>query len=63
MTANALRMMTSAGLGLFAVYGFDLGVDGFFAAIAAGFCVYATLLVRAVFGMRTIEAAPATANS
>jgi len=62
MTANAVRMMTSAGLGLFAVYGFDLGVAGFFAAVAAGFCVYAALLVRAVFGVRAPEAASATAN-
>ena len=62
MTANAVRMMTSAGLGLFAVYGFDLGVAGFSAAVAAGFCVYAALLVRAVFGVRAPEAASATAN-
>jgi putative MATE family efflux protein len=60
---NAVRMMTSAGLGVFAVYGFDLDVAGFFAAVAAGFCVYAALLVRAVFGVRAPEAAPATANS
>jgi MATE family, multidrug efflux pump len=48
MNANAVRMTTSAGGGLVAVYWFDLGVAGFFAAVAAGFCVYAALLVRAV---------------
>jgi hypothetical protein len=53
-------MMTSAGLGLVAVYWLDLGVAGFFAAVAAGFCVYAALLVRAVFGVRTPDAALAT---
>jgi len=60
MTANAVRMMTSAGLGLVAVYGFDLGVTGFFAAVAAGFCVYAALLVRAVFGVKAPNPALAT---
>ena len=62
MNANAIRMMTSAGLGLVAVYGFDLGVAGFFAAVAVGFCVYAALLVRAVFGLRAPEAALATGS-
>jgi len=62
MTANAVRMMASAGLGLFAVYGLDLGVAGFFAAVAAGFCVYAALLVRAVFGVKTPEVALAMSS-
>ena len=60
MNANAVRMMTSAGLGLVAVYGFDLGVSGFFAAVAAGFCVYGALLVHVVFSVRTPVAALAT---
>ena len=60
MNANAVRMMTSAGLGLFAVYWLELGVAGFFAAVAVGFCVYAALLVRAVFSVRAPEAALAT---
>jgi len=60
MNANAIRMMTSAGCGLLAIYWLDLGVAGFFAAIAAGFCVYAALLVHAVFGVRTPDAALAT---
>jgi len=60
MNANAVRMMTSASLGLVAVYGFDLGVSGFFAAVAAGFCVYGALLVHIVFRVRTPAAALAT---
>src|SRR5260221_3794429 len=48
MDANALRMLASAGGGLVAIWGFDLGLAGFFAAVAAGFCLYAALLVRAV---------------
>ena len=62
MTANAVRMMTSAGLGLFAVYGLGLGAAGFFAAVAAGFCVYAALLVRAVFGVKASEVALAMSS-
>ena len=62
MNANAVRMMTSAGLGLVAVYGFDLGVSGFFAAVAAGFCVYGALLVYVVFSVRTPAAALATSS-
>lgn len=62
MNANAVRMTVSAGGGLVAVYWFDLGVAGFFAAVAAGFCVYAALLVRAVFGIRAPEAALATSS-
>jgi putative MATE family efflux protein len=60
MNANAVRLVTGAGCGLAAVYWFDLGVAGFFAAVAAGFCVYAALLVRAVFGVRTPDTALAT---
>lgn len=63
MNANAVRMMTSVGGGLAAVYWLDLGTAGFFAAVAAGFCVYATLLVRAVFGVRAPDPALATAPS
>ena len=62
MNANAVRMMTSVGCGLVAVYWFDLGVAGFFTAIAAGFSVYAALLVRAVFGVRAPDAAPALSS-
>jgi Na+-driven multidrug efflux pump len=48
MNANAVRMVASAAGGLVAIYWFDLGVAGFFAAVAAGFCVYAAMLVYAV---------------
>jgi MATE family, multidrug efflux pump len=57
MNANAVRMIASAGGGLVAIYGFDLGVSGFFAAVAGGFCIYAALLVRAVTGMKTPDTA------
>jgi len=58
MNANAVRMMTSAGCGVLAVYWFDLGVVGFFAAVAVGFCVYAALLARAVFGVMNLHGSP-----
>ena len=48
MTANAVRLFVSAGAGLAAVYWFNLGVTGLFAAIAAGFCIYAALTMLAV---------------
>lgn len=60
MNANAVRMMTSAGCGLVAVYWLHLGAAGFFAAVASGFCIYAALLIRAVFGMKVPEAVLAT---
>ena len=43
--------------GLIAVYWFDLGIVGFFAAIAAGFCLYAALLVFAVTRVKVPDAA------
>src|SRR5215468_3673838 len=48
MNANAVRMIASAVGGLVAIYWFDLGVAGFFATVAAGFCLYAAILVYAV---------------
>lgn len=57
MNANGLRMIISAGGGLVAIYGLDLGVTGFFAAVATGFCIYAALLVRAVIGAKPPETA------
>jgi Na+-driven multidrug efflux pump len=48
MNANAVRVVASAAGGLVAIYWFDLGVPGFFGAVAAGFCVYAAMLVYAV---------------
>jgi Na+-driven multidrug efflux pump len=58
MNANAVRMMISAGCGLVAIYWFDLGVAGFFAAVAIGFCIYAVILIHAVFGIKAPEAEP-----
>jgi putative MATE family efflux protein len=62
MNANALRLMTSAGCGVVAIYWFDLGAAGVFAAAAVGFCVYAALLVRAAFGVRAPDAVLATSS-
>jgi Na+-driven multidrug efflux pump len=56
MNANAVRMIVSAGGGLVAIYWFDLGVAGFFAAVAMGFCLYAAMLVHAVSGVKTPNA-------
>jgi len=55
MNANAVRMVASAAGGLAAIYWFDLGVADFFAAVAVGFCIYAALLVHAVFSVKTPE--------
>jgi Na+-driven multidrug efflux pump len=57
MNANALRMVASAGGGLIAIYGFGLGITGFFAAVAGGFFLYAAILVYAVFTLRSPDAA------
>jgi len=62
MNANAVRMIVSGSGGLVAIYWLDLGVVGFFAAVAAGFCLYATLLVLAVFSVKTPDAALATTS-
>jgi hypothetical protein len=63
MNANAVRMVASAAGGLVAIYWFDLGVAGFFAAVAAGFCIYAALLLRAVFSVKTPVSPLATPSS
>jgi putative MATE family efflux protein len=55
MNANAVRLIASAGAGLAAVYAFDLGVAGFCVAVAAGFCLYAALLVVAVLRVKSPE--------
>jgi hypothetical protein len=62
MNANAVRMIASAAGGLVAVYWFDLGAAGFFAAVAAGFCLYAAMLVHAVSSVKTPKAAFATTS-
>lgn len=48
MSANAVRLAVNVFAGLAAAYWFGLGVSGFFAAIAAGFFLYAALLIYAV---------------
>jgi putative MATE family efflux protein len=55
MNANAVRLVVSAGAGLAAAYVFGLGLAGFCAAVAAGFCLYALLLVNAVLRVRPPE--------
>src|SRR5262245_49760530 len=52
MNANAMRLIASAGAGLAAVYWLELGVSGFCAAIAAGFVLYAALLLYTVLRVR-----------
>jgi len=48
VTANAVRLLASAGCALFAIYWLDLGETGFFAAIALGFCTHGALTALAV---------------
>jgi hypothetical protein len=55
MSANAGRLIASAAAGLAAVYWLDLGVAGFCTAVAAGFCLYALLLVYAISRVKTPE--------
>jgi putative MATE family efflux protein len=55
MIANAIRLLVNVGAGLAALYWFGLGVAGFFAAISAGFCLYAALLVYAVLRVKATE--------
>jgi putative MATE family efflux protein len=61
MTANAVRLVVSAGAGLAAVYWLGLGVSGLFAAIAAGFCIYAALTALAVIRVSPPAASPVSA--
>jgi Na+-driven multidrug efflux pump len=56
--ANATRLVVSASGGLVAIYWLNLGLAGFFAAVAIGFGLYAALLVLAVVRVKT----PASAN-
>jgi putative MATE family efflux protein len=48
MSANAARLIVSAGAGLAAVYGLGFGIASLFVAVAGGFGLYALLLVYAV---------------
>jgi len=58
MGANAVRMLASAGASSFAIYWLGLGVAGFFASVAIGFCLYAVLLVIAVLAVKAPEMSP-----
>lgn len=58
VTANAGRLLTSAGCALAAIYGLDLGVNGFFIGIAGGFCAYAALTCAAIFAVKTPSRLP-----
>ena len=55
MSANAARLLVSAGAGLAAVSWLGLGIPGFFAAVATGFVLYAALLVYVVLRVRAPE--------
>jgi Na+-driven multidrug efflux pump len=48
VTANAVRLLMSAGGGLLAIHWLNLGTTGLFIAIALGFCAYAALTAFAV---------------
>ena len=52
VTANALRLLTSAGCALVAIYWLDLGAIGLCASIASGFCIYAALTCAAIFRVK-----------
>jgi Na+-driven multidrug efflux pump len=55
MSANAARLLASAGAGLAAVYWLGLGIAGFFTAVATGFVLYAALLAAVVLRVRAGE--------
>jgi hypothetical protein len=48
MIANAIRMIASAGGAFLTIYVFDLGITGFFATVASGFCLYPARAVARV---------------
>ncbi len=52
VTANGVRLLTSSGFALVAVYWLDLGPTGFFIGIAGGFCAFAALTSAAVFRIK-----------
>jgi len=58
VTANAVRLLTSTGCALVAIYWLDLGAIGFFLAIAGGFCAYAALTSAAIFRVKGPSALP-----
>jgi Na+-driven multidrug efflux pump len=52
VTANAVRLLTSTGCALAAIYWLDLGAIGFFVPIAGGFCAYAALTSAAILRVK-----------
>jgi len=52
VTANAVRLLTSTGCALIAIYWLDLGAIGFCVSIAGGFCAYAALTSAAIFRVK-----------
>jgi Na+-driven multidrug efflux pump len=56
--ANALRLAANIAGGLLAIYWLDHGVGGFFAIVAAGFALYAALLVLAVVRVKAPTTKP-----
>jgi Na+-driven multidrug efflux pump len=62
MNANAARMVVSASGGLIAIYWLNLGMAGFFAGVAVGFCLYAAILICSVFRIKAPEAEPRTTS-
>ena len=59
--ANAVRLLTSTGCALVAIYWLDLGAIGFFVAIAGGFCAYAALTAAAMVRVTSCGRACASA--
>jgi len=55
--ANGTRLVVSASGGLVAIYWLNLGLAGFFAAVAIGFGLYAALLVLAIARIKTPDSA------
>ncbi len=58
-----MRLVANVIGGLVAVYWLDLGIAGFFAAVAIGFALYAGLLVWAVARVKEPTAAVAVAKA
>jgi hypothetical protein len=58
VTANAVRLLASAGFALIAIYWLDLGAIGFFVAIAGGFGTYAALTFAAMYRVNDPSAPP-----
>ena len=56
-SANATRLVVSGGGGLVAIYWLNLGLAGFFTAVAIGFGLYAALLVIAIVRVKTPDRA------